>query len=56
MSEPGIAVEPDAVLTVRRITKRFPGLLANDEVDFDLQQRRGALPARRERRGQDHAR
>ncbi len=36
MSEPGIAVEPDAVLTVRRITKRFPGVLANDEIDFDL--------------------
>jgi simple sugar transport system ATP-binding protein len=29
------------VLEVRRITKRFPGVLANDEIDFDL--RRGEV-------------
>ena len=34
------------------ITKRFPGVLANDHVDFDLRARRGARAARRERRRQ----
>ena len=32
-----------------------PASLANDHVDFDLRRRRGARPARRERRRQEHA-
>ena len=40
------------VLELRGITKRFPGVLANDHVDFDLRDGRGARPARRERRRQ----
>ena len=34
------------------ITKRFPGIVANDHVDFDLRPRRGARAAGRERRRQ----
>jgi ABC-type sugar transport system ATPase subunit len=35
--------EPEVVLELRGITKRFPGVLANDRVDFDL--RRGEIHA-----------
>jgi ABC-type uncharacterized transport system ATPase subunit len=28
--------DADIVLELRGITKRFPGVLANDHVDFDL--------------------
>ena len=45
----------DAIaLEVRNITKRFPGVLANDRVNFDL--RKGEIPclAGREWRWQDH--
>ncbi len=38
----GTATDPDVpALELRRITKRFPGVLANDEVDFDV--RRGEV-------------
>ena len=40
------------VLELRGITKAFPGIVANDHVDFELRQRRGARAARRERRRQ----
>ena len=40
---------------MRGITKRFPGVLANDAVDFEAARRRGARAARRERRRQEHA-
>jgi simple sugar transport system ATP-binding protein len=33
--------DPEFVLEARHITKRFPGLLANDDIDFDL--RRGEV-------------
>jgi len=36
-------MENDIVLTAKGITKRFPGVLANDHVDFDL--RRGEIHA-----------
>jgi general nucleoside transport system ATP-binding protein len=42
MSEQPSAVEPP-VLELRGITKRFPGIVANDHVDFDL--RRGEVHA-----------
>ncbi len=29
---------PDTVLEMRHITKRFPGIVANDDVDFDLRE------------------
>ena len=35
--------EPDVVLELRGITKRFPGIVANDGIDFDL--RRGEVHA-----------
>jgi general nucleoside transport system ATP-binding protein len=35
--------EPRTVLQMRHITKRFPGIVANDDVDFDL--RRGEVHA-----------
>ena len=35
--------EPEVVLELRGITKQFPGVLANDHVDFDL--RRGDVHA-----------
>jgi simple sugar transport system ATP-binding protein len=35
--------EPDNVISMRGIVKRFPGVLANDQVDFDL--RRGEIHA-----------
>ena len=34
---------PDNVVVMRGIVKRFPGVLANDQVDFDL--RRGEIHA-----------
>ncbi len=34
---------PEVVVEMRGITKRFPGVLANDHVDFDLQ--RGEIHA-----------
>jgi simple sugar transport system ATP-binding protein len=37
------AAAPDIVVEMRAITKRFPGVLANDKVDFDL--RRGEIHA-----------
>ena len=40
MSEP---THPETVVEMRGITKRFPGVLANDKVDFDL--RRGEIHA-----------
>ena len=40
---------------MRGITKRFPGVVANDGVDFEARRRRGARAARRERRRQEHA-
>ena len=40
-------------VAMRGITKRFPGVLANDDVSFEVARRRGARPARRERRRQD---
>ena len=40
------------VLEMRHITKRFPGIVANDDVSFDLREGRGARAARRERRRQ----
>src|SRR3954447_17953475 len=33
---PSVAATETRVLELRRITKRFPGVLANDQVDFDL--------------------
>ena len=47
--------EAAPLLQMRGITKRFPGVLANDDVDFDVRRRRGARPVRRERRRQEHA-
>ena len=45
-------VQPTPVLEMRGITKAFPGIVANDHVDFELAARRGARAARRERRRQ----
>ena len=42
-------------VSMRGITKRFPGVLANDARRFRRGRRRGARPARRERRRQEHA-
>jgi general nucleoside transport system ATP-binding protein len=43
-SPPTVAAAPDTpVLELRGITKRFPGVLANDRIDFDL--RRGEVHA-----------
>ena len=33
-----MADAPRTVLEMRHITKRFPGIVANDDVDFDLRQ------------------
>jgi ABC-type uncharacterized transport system ATPase subunit len=33
-----VAAEPRTVLEMRHITKRFPGTVANDDVDFDLRE------------------
>ena len=43
MSVPGTTPTADTVLEMRHITKRFPGVLANDDVSFDL--RRGEVHA-----------
>ena len=40
------------VLEMRGIVKEFPGIVANDHVDFELATGRGARAARRERRRQ----
>ena len=45
-------VTGEPVLEMRGITKAFPGIVANDHVDFELAQGRGARAARRERRRQ----
>ena len=42
----------EPVLEMRGITKKFPGIVANDDGRLDVRQGRGARPARRERRGQ----
>ena len=39
LSAPGGAVEEAVLLEIRGITKSFPGVLANDQVDFDLPRR-----------------
>ena len=49
------AAPPPPALEARGIVKAFPGVVANDHVDFDLRTRRGPCPARRERRRQEHA-
>ena len=41
MTSPATDPSPDVVLEARGITKRFPGVLANDAVDFEL--RRGEV-------------
>ena len=33
-----VAAEPRTVLEMRHITKRFPGTVANDDIDFDLRE------------------
>ena len=43
------------LLEMRGITKRFPGVVADDRVDFDVRRGRGAHAVRRERRRQEHA-
>ena len=45
---------PD-VVEMKGIVKRFPGVVALDKVDFAAAPRRSTRPARRERRGQEHA-
>ena len=40
---------------MRGITKRYPGVVANDNINLDDPARRDPRPARRERRGQDDA-
>ena len=46
---------PAPVVELRGIVKRFPGVVANDGVDFALAHRRGPCPPRRERRREEHA-
>ena len=47
--------EPERpLLQMRGIVKEFPGVRALDGVDLDVRRRRGALPARPERRRQVH--
>ena len=46
-----MADRPD-VLEMRNITKRFPGIVANDDVELRPRRGRGARAPRRERRGQ----
>ncbi|MDP2776338.1 MAG: ATP-binding cassette domain-containing protein, partial [Anaerolineales bacterium] len=41
--EPRRRVETNIVLEAKRITKQFPGVLANDNVNFDL--RKGEIHA-----------
>ena len=43
------------VLEMRGITKQFPSVLANDDVELRPRQRRGACTSRRERRREVHA-
>ena len=47
--------EPAVLVAMRGIVKDFPGVRANDGVDFELRRRRGPRAPRRERRRQDDA-
>ena len=54
---PDVSTEPQAsplAVELRGIVKQFPGVLANDQVDFDLRRGRGSRAARGERRRQEH--
>ena len=42
------AATPTPLLRLNRISKRFPGVLANDSVDFEVLSRNGVPPAFRE--------
>ena len=46
---------PPPAIEASGIVKSFPGVVANDHVDFAVRAGRGPRPARRERRRQDHA-
>ena len=48
-------VRGSTVLELRGITKRFPGVVANDRIDFEMRGRRDPRHSGRKRRGQDHA-
>ena len=37
----GTGAEPDLKLEMRGITKRYPGVVANDHIDLDLRPARG---------------
>ena len=50
-----IRAERDAALEVKALTKRFPGVLALDDVSLDAAARRGPRTGRPERRRQVHA-
>ena len=53
--EAPVTPAPLRLWPMRGITKRFPGVLANDRVDFEAAAGRGARAARRERGRQEHA-